>query len=197
MVYKIVFYDTQSARFAWNFVKDFSVPNTYWWKSTVPAHRAGSIETEYAVVEDKLRDYGPSVPTSFTFRIRYQLMALVLEGTITPLKMIELISHVQRISRQHDADLIAGAIRRLGQQIQTPAPGVKAENFEISNLVRLLDESIEDSKLLEETSQDLTFKQKKHQHLALTYKVTVTPTGMRFRRHNKFKTLGYVAKANH
>jgi hypothetical protein len=185
MVYKIAFPDTQSTKFAWNFVRDFSVPSVYCWKTMVPTNRTHSIEDENAVVESKLSDYGPSIPANFTFKIRYQLTALVLEGTITPLKMIDLIPHVQRLAKQHGADLTASAVRRLGKQIPMPAPGVGADNFNITTLVGILDESIKDSIIVEETSRDLNVKQKKHHHLALTYKATVTPTGTCLSAHQE------------
>lgn len=178
MVYKIAFLDAQSTKYAWNFVRNFSVSSIYCWKVSSPADSSLSVENEYTIVENMLSDYGPSIPAAFTFKVRYQLTALILEGTITPFKMIELIPHVQRIAKQCDADLTASAVRRLGQQIPTPAPGVKADSFKISTLVGLLHTSITNIADLEEISRDLNVKQKKHHHLALTYKATVTPTGM-------------------
>jgi hypothetical protein len=175
MVYKIAFPNDQTARFAWNFVKDFSVPDIHCWKTMVPAYRTGSIEAEYVFVENKLRE-------AFEFRVRYQLLALVLEGTITPLKMFELIPAVKNIARQHGEDLTASAVRRLGNQIPTPAPGVEAAEFDIKTLTHVLNESIKKSKSHEVTSRDLRVEHSK-QHLVSTYKATVTPTGMDFSTH--------------
>ncbi|KAG9191768.1 hypothetical protein G6011_10502 [Alternaria panax] len=180
MVYKIVFPDAQTTRFAWNFVKDFSVPKLYCWKTMVPIHRTNSIEAEYLVVEDKLRDYGSSIPAAFTFNVRYQLTALLLEGTITPLKMMELIPEVRRIAVQHGADLTANAVRRLGNQIPIPAPGVEASKFEINTLKNILNESITKSDCHKEISQDWNVKHSK-QNFVSTYKATVTPTGILLR----------------
>ncbi|CAN9119100.1 unnamed protein product [Alternaria alternata] len=173
MVYKIAFPNDQTARFAWNFVKDFSVPDIHCWKTMVPAYRTGSIEAEYVFVENKLRE-------AFEFRVRYQLLALVLEGTITPLKMFELIPAVKNIARQHGEDLTASAVRRLGNQIPTPAPGVEAAEFDIKTLTHVLNESIKKSKSHEVTSRDLRVEHSK-QHLVSTYKATVTPTGILLR----------------
>ncbi|KAL1800749.1 hypothetical protein ACET3X_001091 [Alternaria dauci] len=173
MVYKIAFHNAQTARFAWNFVKDFSVPNIYCWKTMVPGHRTNSIEIEYVLVENKLR-------AAFTFGVRYQLLALVLEGTITPLKMLELIPAVHKIAKEHGENLTASAVRRLGNQIPTPAPGVEAVEFEINTLTNILNENIAKSKLHEEASRALRAEHSK-QHLVSTYKATVTPTGILLR----------------
>jgi hypothetical protein len=181
MVYKIAFFDTRSAHTALNFVRDFMVPDVHCWKTMVPATRTYTIEAEYAVVENKLSAYDPSIPLEFNFAIRYQLTALVLEGTIAPLKMFKLIPDVYGIVKQHGADFTATAIRRLGQQIPTPGPSIDAEDFKISTFVTLLQESIEDSKARARTTQDLAGNQKKHHHLALTHKATVTPTGILLR----------------
>jgi hypothetical protein len=181
MVYKIAFFDTRSAQTALNFVRDFTVPDVHCWKTVVPANRTYTIEAEYAVVENKLSAYNSSTAQEFNFAIRYQLMALVLEGTIAPLKMFDLIPEVHRIAKQHGSDFTAAAVRRLGQQIPTPGPSIDAQDFKVPTFVTLLQESIKDSKARALTAQDLTVKQKKHHHLALTYKATVTPTGILLR----------------
>jgi hypothetical protein len=177
MVYRITFVDIRSAQHAWNFVKDFSVPEMHCWKTMLLTNRTRLIEDEYDVVDNKLSVDNPSTSSAFNFAVRYQLMALVLEGTITPLKMTDLIPHVQRIAKQHGAEFTAAAVRRLGQQVPTPAPHTDAKSFNIQTLVDLMHKSIKDSRSRESTSQDLNGRQKKHNHLALTYKATVTPTG--------------------
>ncbi|KAI4955654.1 hypothetical protein J4E91_001515 [Alternaria rosae] len=206
MVYKIAFSDTRSVDLAWTFVKPFfAEPNTKWWKTMEPAILTGSIEHEYAVVNKMLSDYGPSFPQGFTFNIRYQLTALMLEGTIAPWKMKDLIPVVQKAAEKHGAELTANAVRLLGKRIPTPTPGVKAtdptanaisrrgkrlptpapaveaKSFMIQTIKRILDESIECCQRLEELSRTWDAKQKKQNHLALTYKATVTPTGILLR----------------
>ncbi|KAI4691855.1 hypothetical protein J4E81_007382 [Alternaria sp. BMP 2799] len=202
MVYKIAFSDTRSVDLAWTFVKPFFAgPNTKWMKTMEPTASTGSIEHEYAVVNKMLSDYGPSFPQTFTFNIRYQLTALMLEGTIAPWKMKELIPVVQNAAEKHGAELTANAVRLLGKRLPTPTPGVKAadltsnavsrrgkriptpapaveaKSFMIKTIKRILDESIECCQRLEELSRTWDVKQKKQNHLALTYKATVTPTG--------------------
>jgi hypothetical protein len=202
MVYKIAFPDIRSVGLALNFVRSFpAVHSVDRRKIMEPITPRCSIEDEYAIFEKMLSDYGPSIPATFTFKIRYQLTVLVLEGMIAPRKMEKLIPYVQRIAELYGEDLTASAVRGLGKrlptptpepkaagftasvtgrrrrQTPTPAPAVDAENFMISNLKRILDESIECCQRLEEISRGLDVKQKKYHHLALTYKATVTPTG--------------------
>ena len=122
MVYKIAFPNTENTKLAWNFVKDFSVPAMYCWKTMVPKLKTYSIEEEYRVVEAKLCLYDPSIPQAFNFAVRYQLSALILEGTVTPMNMIKLLPNVHKLAKQHGSDVTASAVRRLGQQIPTPSP---------------------------------------------------------------------------
>jgi hypothetical protein len=178
MVYQVAFFDTRSAQHAWNFVKDHSVPEKYCWKTMIPKDKTYRIEDELSVIEGKLSAYNPSIPLAFDFAVRYQLVAHVLEGTIVPVTMIGFIPHIQHIAKQHGAELTATAVRRLGQQIPTPAPHVVAETFKVNKLVKLVRENIENCKHRELASRDLNGRQKKHHHLALTYKAIVTPTGM-------------------
>lgn len=178
MVYQIAFSDTWSAQHAWNFVKDHSVPEEYCWQNMIPNKGSHRIEDELVVVESKLSAYNPSIPPAFNFAVRYQLAALVLEGTITPTAMINLIPHIHQIAKQHGAETTAIAVRRLGQQVPTPAPVISAEMFKVRKFVELVQENVEDCKHWGLAYRDLNGKQKKHHHLALTYKATVTPTGM-------------------
>jgi hypothetical protein len=184
MVYKIAFSDTRSAQIAMNFVKTFTVPEIHCWKTMVPTTRTFQIEDEYTLVETRLSSYTPGTPYAypeFDFAVRYQLTALMLEGTISPLRMIDLIPYVQRIAKQEGAEFTATAVRRLAHQIPTPAPSTDADNFKTQTLVVLMNVDIKDSKDRDLTSRDLRGKQKKHHHLALTYKAVVTPTGVLLR----------------
>ncbi|KAH7378776.1 RNA dependent RNA polymerase-domain-containing protein [Pyrenochaeta sp. MPI-SDFR-AT-0127] len=178
MVYRIVFTDIQTARYAWNFVKSFSVPDEHCWKAMATNAPTRTTESEYASVDQMLSNYHPAISLEFGFAVRFQLMALLLEGTITPLKMINFIPLVQAIAKEHGAERTSLGVRQLGQQIPTPAPQTDASRFELRTLLALLTDSIEHSKNQELTNQDLTRKKRKHHHLALTYKATVTPTGI-------------------
>ncbi|EFQ92511.1 hypothetical protein PTT_10351 [Pyrenophora teres f. teres 0-1] len=181
MVYKIVFPNTENAGLAWNFVKEFSVPEVYCWMTVVPKLKTYSIEDEYRVVEGKLCTYDPSIPQAFNFAVRYQVMALMLEGIITPLNVIKLLPYIYVLAKQHGSDFTANAVRQLGQQIPTPSPQDDAKSFTTQRLAHRLRESIAESEKRELIARELNVKQKKHYHLALTYKATVTPTGILLR----------------
>jgi len=178
MVYKIAFPNTENAALAWNFVKDFSVPEIYCWKNMVPKLKTHSIEDEYWVVDSKLCSYDPSIPQAFSFAVRYQLMALMLEGTVTPLNMIKLMPEVHHLAKEYGSDFTTTAIRRLGQQIPIPSPQEDPKRFTTQQLVSHLRDNIAESEERELVARELSVKKKKHHHLALTYKATVTPTGM-------------------
>jgi len=181
MVYSLEFPDVRTAQHAYQHVKDFSVSDAYCWKTMASIDRMQTIESEVEAVERKLCDYGPSVPLSFNFAVRFQLTALLLEGYITPLKMIDLIPMVHALTRAHGPEFTASALRQLTRSIPIPSPSTRAEQFKVENFLGLLKESIEDCRLREMIGQDLGKKQKKHHHLALIYKTTVTPTGMLLR----------------
>ncbi|KAJ4365647.1 hypothetical protein N0V83_008267 [Neocucurbitaria cava] len=182
MVYRIAFFDTRSAKYAWNYVKDFAIPEAHDWKTTESAaHLTNPIEVECYDVERILSDYRPSIPFEFDFQVRFQLMALMLEGTITPRKMIRMIPFVQKIARKHGSELTANGIRQLGRQIPTPAPNIDADQFSLDTLQASLFRGVQESQERRMIGQDLNSKHKKHQHLVLTYRSTVTPTGILLR----------------
>lgn len=181
MVYTLEFSDIRTAQYAYQHVKDFSVSEAYCWKAMTVIDKMQSIETEFAVVEKKLSSYGPFIPIEFNFAVRFQLTALLLEGYMTPLKMIEFIPLVHSLARKHGAELTASALRQLARLIPMPSPSTDASQFKVETFLGILKGSIQDSKYREMTGYDLSRKQKKHHHLALTYKATVTPTGILLR----------------
>ncbi|CBX98093.1 similar to rna-dependent rna polymerase [Plenodomus lingam JN3] len=181
MVYSLDFPDIRTAQHAYQHVKDFSVSDTYCWKRMTVIEGMLWIEHEFAIVERELARYGPQIPTEFNFAVRFQLTALLLEGYIKPVKLIGLIPHVLNLARIHGAELTASALRQLARSIPMPSPSRDASQFTIEAFVALLNESIQDSKERELTGYDLSRKQRKHNHLALTYKATITPTGMLLR----------------
>ncbi|KAF2130133.1 RdRP-domain-containing protein [Dothidotthia symphoricarpi CBS 119687] len=177
MVYKLYFPNLPLAYQAFTFVKNASVPEVHWWKTMEPNKLTGTIEAEYADLERILAVYDPIAFPEFSFAVRFQLLALVLEGTITPLKMIGLVLVVRRISQQHGSELTANAIRKLGLQVSTPAPDVAASEFSLQNLTSTLLDNIQILKKADVTNRGLS-KGRTKEHLALTYKATITPTGI-------------------
>lgn len=177
MVYRVVYPDIRTAQYAYNHIKDFSVPDTYCWRTLSHTSLTNKIDTEYAVIEKKLCSYGPYIPDEFNFAVRFQLMALMLEGTITPRKMIDLIPCVQEFAASQGAERTKSAIRHLRRQIPTPAPQIGASQFNLKTFVGLLEDSVKESEGRKAAGQDLDEKQRRHHHLALTYKATITPTG--------------------
>jgi hypothetical protein len=172
MVYKLVFPNQQLVRHAWTFVKQFSVPQLYCWQSMVPHHSTHTIEQELHELEKLL------ITKELEFAVQFQILALVLEGTITPAKMKELISYIRSISLVYGSSVTALAVKSLGQQIPTPAPHVDSTELATATLHKLLKENVLGVQKSESTHNSLRGKRKQHEHLALTYKATITPTGM-------------------
>jgi hypothetical protein len=172
MVYKLHFPDLRSVNAAWSFIREFSVPEVHCWKTMVPNELTQTIEVDLRQLETLLTAY------PLQFAVQFQVLALVLEGTITPSKMENLMPHILSISVTHGARLTSLAVKSLGQQIHTPGPHVDSTEFDTHILHALLKENIIGHQKSEVTHSSLHGKRKQHEHLALTYKATITPTGM-------------------
>ncbi|PSN62624.1 rna-dependent rna polymeras-like protein [Corynespora cassiicola Philippines] len=176
-VYRILLPDIDTADHAWNFVREFSaLALKDCWKTMVPSVATQNIEAEYQTVEQMLAKNPPG--SDFNFAVRYQLQALVLEGTVTPADMISLIPRVRLFSSGYGSDVTAHAVRKLRTQIPMPGPHVRAKELNIAAINKLLLDNIDHIKETEGVFKDLNEKKNKSHHLALTYKGTVTPTGM-------------------
>ncbi|KAF2849275.1 rna-dependent rna polymeras-like protein [Plenodomus tracheiphilus IPT5] len=181
MVYSLEFPDTQTAKYAYQHVKDFGVEEPHCWRRRPVLEKKQSIEAEFEVAEKKLSFYSPLIPIEFNFAVRFQLTALLLEGYITPLKVFELIPMVYSLAKAHGAEPTVSALRQLGRLIPMPSLSADASQFRVETFLGLLMESVQDKKSRKATECDLGRKQKRRHHLALTYKATVTPTGMLLR----------------
>ncbi|KAH7085270.1 RNA dependent RNA polymerase-domain-containing protein [Paraphoma chrysanthemicola] len=172
MVYKLLFPNLHPVYQAWAFIKDFSVPNDYWWKLMASQDLLRHAETEYNDLQTALSR------SSLLFGEKFQAQALVLEGTVTPSKMLELLPHVHAVSGEHDSKYTALAIRTLGRQLPTPAPQVDSTHFDAVTIRKLLHENASHARKADTTYESFHGRRKQQQHLALTYKATVTPTGI-------------------
>lgn len=177
MVYSLEFPDVRTAQHAHQHLKDFSVSDAYCWKLMTFNDTIQTIESEFEVAETKLCDYGPSIPLSFDFPVRFQLTGLLLEGYITPRKVFDLIFIVHGLTREYGSGLTASALRHLARSVSIASPSTEAKHFKIVTFLKLLKDHIQNSREHEVAGHDLGRKQKQHHHLALTYKATVTPTG--------------------
>jgi hypothetical protein len=169
MVYKLVF-PSAVINQVWAFLNDFSVPEVHCRKTALWTFTS-AIETELRSLEAALAN------SSLHFAEKFQVLALVYEGTLTPRRMQELISSIEASSRTHGSKFTALAVRNLGRQIPTPGPHVDSADFQITNLRKALVDNVQDALKAELTHTTLHGKHKQQQHLALTYKATVTPTG--------------------
>ncbi|XPS68550.1 RNA-directed RNA polymerase [Ascochyta lentis] len=174
MVYKLQFPKLQTMRYAWNFIRDFAVPDMDLWRTTISQKRTQSIEKDYQALEAALADV---TNAHINFAIAYQMMALVLEGTVSPANMLELIPGVCDLAQRYGSTKTAAGVSNLAQQIPTPTPHVNGNNYSTKAVIEMVEANISEVQL--DVGNSLgTSKSKKYQHLALTYKATVTPTGL-------------------
>lgn len=174
MVYRIRFSSIHKMRSAWNFLKDFAASGVDPGKTTVPIMRASSIEKDYKELSSTLANV---TGTQISFAVTFQLTALVLEGTVSPTNMIQLIPQVCSLVSRHGSRLTAVGVRNLAQQIPTPAPNINGNDYRGKAIIEMIRANI--AKPHAEAGSLLKSSTGKHpQHLALTYKATVTPTGV-------------------
>jgi hypothetical protein len=139
---------------------------------------AREINTDFVHIHSDLVDFETALSRSpLKFPEKFQLLALVLEGTLTPSKTRELIPHVASISEAYGVKLTALAIRKLGHQIPTPGPHVDSADFQVATMQQTLEANVLDAQSTELTYNTMHPTRKPQEHLALTYKATVTPTG--------------------
>ena len=174
MVYKLYFPNVRVVSHAWNFIKDFAVSVVDPWRTRVSQKKSNSIERDYKDLETTLRN---ATKAHFSFAVAYQLMALVLEGTVSPANMLHLISGVCELARRYGSINTAVGVSNLAQQIPTPAPHINGERFRTKAIIDMLEANITEAQI--DTAGKLSAsKQEKYQHLAFTYKATITPTGL-------------------
>jgi hypothetical protein len=172
MVYKLTFPDLQLVHQAWAFIKEFSVPQVHCWKAMVPDQPTQKIEDELYELESLL------TTKDLQFSVQFQILALVLEGTITPARMKELTPCIRSTLTLHGSSLTELAIKSLGQQIPTPGPHIDSTELSTVTLQKLLMENVLNLEKSEINHISLRGERRQHEHLALTYKATITPTGM-------------------
>ncbi|KAF3004792.1 hypothetical protein E8E13_002785 [Curvularia kusanoi] len=174
MVYKVQFSNTQSMRYAWNFIRDFAAPGVDAWNTLILTVKTSSIEEDFKRYEQALAKWsGPNID----FDVAFQLTALVLKGTLSPVTMTNLIPGVHVLAGQHGSTKTAIGVRNLAHQIQTPAPNVDGGDYQIDTILSMIETNITES----QTEFNNVMGNKKHDHLALIYKATVTPTGLLLR----------------
>lgn len=146
MVYRFTLAELSAAQQAWAHIRRFAaIPQQYdYWRSTIPSRITVDIDIAYRAVEAQLSLWDLKNVPSSTFAARFQLLALVLEGTLTPALVLQLIPHVKGLCVRFGADYTARAVRKFRYQIPTPSPTIQASEFRLSSLVTMLEENIQD-----------------------------------------------------
>lgn len=170
MVYKLQFPDTRSTSQAWTFLKSFSVPEVHCWKTMVPHTLTKSIECDFDNLQDRISK------EALAYAVQFQMFALVFEGTITPSKMIEMLPSIVSLTKTYGQRATASAVRSLQSRVPTPGPHVRSSDFQITTLRNLLAQGIKMSQDMEHYVTSNHREEKNH--VVLTHKATITPTGM-------------------
>jgi hypothetical protein len=174
MVYKLQFGNVKTMRYAWTLIRYFAIPGMDLWRTPIGHVQTSKIEQDYADLELALTSV---VPQYVSFGVAYQMMALVLEGTVPPRNMTQLLPGIYDLVKRYGSTRTAAGIRDLAQQIPTPAPNIDGKSYRTKAIIDMIDANI-NKPLIAADELSSSSKRSKHEHLALTYKATVTPTGL-------------------
>ncbi|PVI03312.1 rna-dependent rna polymeras-like protein [Periconia macrospinosa] len=180
MVYNFTLPSVDSATQMWVRVSRLSaLSQEQRWRIITPSRMTESIEMQYNRFDHALSSNQYS--ETLTFAVRFQLLALVLEGSLAPEFASKLLPPIRQICDIFGPEVTAAAIRRLDYQIPTPGPETDPDDLRLSSVIQQIVVNAEHKKGLAGTNSDLDVKRKQHSHLISTYKATITPTGMLLR----------------
>lgn len=78
----------------------------------------------------------------FSFPVQFQLLALVLEGTLAPKAMLQLILKMRNLCVLHEPDAVAHSVRMLQYHVLTPGPDVEAHEMSLNSIIATVEENI-------------------------------------------------------
>ena len=111
---------------------------------------------------------------NFPFGLKFQLQKLSQNGCLTPRRVVQLLPEVSKIMERIGGSNAADVVRKLIFQIPFPGPQTEAWELQLSRLVELMTKSEE---LIEKEGVYADEVQGQHEHIAMIYRATVTPTG--------------------
>ena len=152
--------------------------------TSVPTVSRSYIEADFELLHACLVATAKNSHDVLGFGCRFQILAIVLEGTLSPRQAGALIESSIALASEYGSEATASAIQRLGRELPTPGPSLSkteiaqlnSRNFfeTLSDIVRNLENGLD-------TSDEVDRKRKQNRHLARTFKATVTPTGLLLR----------------
>lgn len=170
MVYRLTLPSNQASS-AMAYLKGSAIPEVHYWTTSVSPGPGSSVEIDFEEFERKV------IESKLGFMTKFQLSALVSAGTITPLKAVELLPYIEPLANDSSDERLSLAIKHTGQQILTLGPHVESDGFD----ARALHSKFKTALRMEGSTIDMftSFdKRNRHQHIMMTYKATVTPTGI-------------------
>ncbi|TKA69948.1 hypothetical protein B0A55_11165, partial [Friedmanniomyces simplex] len=109
------------------------------------------------------------------FGIRFQLDRIVRNGTLPPMRLLELLPTVDRIHVKYGTDATLAALARFHRQMPVAGPDTDAVELSTEALKRLLEEY---AAIYDQYAPDNPYElTERHAHINLIHKVIVTPTG--------------------
>ncbi|KAF2175051.1 RdRP-domain-containing protein [Zopfia rhizophila CBS 207.26] len=160
---------------AWVFVRrNPGIPEKYLHRIAYLTNPRGNVEREYAELEAVLADY--HAHELLKFDARFQLLALALEGFLTPKAISKLLGEeLDLLARLYSSKVVAGAVRQLPFQLLAPSPFVDSGEFKTWTILKRLERNM---KAIYEEEQTFSNLPARHNHLANVHKAIVTPTGL-------------------
>ncbi|CAI6338971.1 unnamed protein product [Periconia digitata] len=182
MVYRFALPSVDSATQLWVHVnRSAGLSLEQQWRSMIPSRLAASIEVDYDLFNREISSANEMDLGEFTFAVRFQVLALVLEGISTPKFALQMLPYVRDVCSIHGAVVTARAIQKLGFHLPAPGPLAEADDFDLQSVLDKLIHTVQQIKELSGTNRDIDLKRRQHNHLISTYKATITPTGMLLR----------------
>lgn len=121
----------------------------------------------------EMRNFSSSLAVSnLPFKVQFQLLMLARNGIVLPAKLSQMVPTIAALDRVRKTVALAEAIRSLGRSLPFPGPTTKSD-YEIDSLISHVSNQ----------SQSFVFRgsmyetARKHEHVAVTYKIFVTPCG--------------------
>jgi hypothetical protein len=106
-----------------------------------------SFEAEFEHMEAELCRADLNIIMHCTFAVRFQLLALVYEGTLPPTTATELIPELRKLCLQFGPAPVARGIRRLQYQLPSAGPYTDPEELSFLQVLRTIQDNIRDAKV--------------------------------------------------
>ncbi|KAF2466775.1 rna-dependent rna polymeras-like protein [Lindgomyces ingoldianus] len=180
VVYRLALADMGMALQVWQFVGRFSVIRRGdAFKTAIPETIFQRIEIEYKELEKCLSN--PQHHPNVGYDGRFQLLALALEGSLSPNMIQILLPDVDNLAQTHGSKTVAEGIRQLTYALPIPGLQTPASKLSKGAILQTLIDNVKSLLEVDAATKYLVDQQKQQDHLVRTLAATVTPTGILLR----------------